>query len=128
METIIKFSVLALTGAITALVIKKRDAPMGFLVSVAAGVVILFGATGYLSQIISLIRELADVSGMSDGLLTPLFKVAAISVIARISCELCRDAEEEALALKLELAALVLSVIAAMPLFLTLLSIMKRFL
>jgi stage III sporulation protein AD len=128
MDTIIKLAVLALTGAVAALAVKQRDEPLGFLVSLSAGVVILLAAAGCLEQVVDLIRDLANISGMSDGLLSPLFKVAGISVVARISCELCRDADEEALALKLELAAVLLSVVAAMPLFSALLSLMKRFL
>lgn len=68
------------------------------MLSIAACVVVLGSAAAVLSPLLSDIREIFVDSGLSDSYLSLIFKAAAISLITHITCELCRDCGESAIA------------------------------
>ena len=55
-------------------------------------------------------------SGVPEGLLTPLYKVAGIALVVKVGGGLCADAGESALASVVETAGTVCALAAALPL------------
>lgn len=68
------------------------------MLSIAACVVVLGGAVAVLSPLLSDIREIFADSGLPDSYLSLIFKATAVSLITHITCELCRDCGELAIA------------------------------
>ena len=66
----------------------------------------------------ALLRTLADKTGLSGAVFTPLWKVLAIALTVRVGGAFCRDAAQGALASVLETAGAVCALTAAAPLLL----------
>lgn len=62
------------------------------------------------------LEAMIRLCGIDAELFVPLLKVVGISVCARITAELCRDAGEKAFGVQVELAGAVAALLCAMPL------------
>ena len=76
----------------------------------------LEAAADGLSQLAALMEELAGLAGLSGEVLSPLFKVVALSILTRLAVEICRGAGESGVAAFLETAGTVAALTAAVPL------------
>ena len=95
----------------------RRSNPEIALVLGAAGAAALFlAALPALSEITDFFEDILP-SGAAAEVFPPLMRVAGIAVLSRMGAELCRDAAEGAMAVKLELLGGVLAFAAAMPVF-----------
>ena len=125
MDTIFKVAAVGVAGTLMAVTLKRSTPEIGLALGlfVACGIVLLgmdvFGA------VLDFMRETARLSRLPDGLLSPLFKTVGISIVTKISAELCRDAKESAIASGIEICGAVAGLYAALPLFRELLSIVS---
>ncbi len=95
----------------------KKDAPsMAFLLSLAAGAVILIHVFTYIGDAASRFHSLLLQAGMDDALYSPVMKSVGVAAVMRIVGALCRDAGQSALAVKLELAGTLLALTFCIPL------------
>lgn len=115
MQTILQISGLAVTVAVIALVTKNTAPQISAVLSIVAGIFILFYITDGTRQAITQIMQIVEKYGLNQTAISVLIKILGISVISNISAEMCRDMNENALAAKIEVAASVISVIAVMP-------------
>ena len=69
-----------------------------------------------LSAALALLDELAQLSGLSEELLEPVVKTVALSILTRLTAEICRAAGEGGVAAFVETAGTVLALVAALPL------------
>ncbi len=95
----------------------KKDAPsIAFLLSLAAGAVILIHVFSYIGDAASRLESLLLQAGMEDDLYSPVMKTVGVAAMVRIVGALCRDAGQSALAVKLELAGTLLALSFCIPL------------
>ena len=78
----------------------------------------LRGGSAHRGRRTALLRTLADKTGLSGAVFTPLWKVLAIALTVRVGGAFCRDAAQGALASVLETAGAVCALTAAAPLLL----------
>ena len=103
--------------ALICTVLLKSINPSGaLLIVVAACVAMIWIILPSAQALITYCRKLAETSGLELAILTPLVKTLAICITAKITAEICRDAGERALAVKVELAGVVFGLICALPL------------
>ena len=69
-----------------------------------------------LTELLRFLERLAEQSGVSRTLLTPLYKTVGIALVVKMGDGLCRDAGESALAAALEFAGTVCALLTALPL------------
>ncbi len=103
--------------AVLALTIKKDSAPLSWCLALAGGLVVLWLGLDALIEGLGEARALLRASGLSSGIYLPVARVVAIGVLVRVTGALCKDAGQNALAAKLELAGTAAAVAACMPLF-----------
>lgn len=116
METVVKVAGLCLASAVTASLLRKDSPELGLLLAAAAA---LLGGALVLSAVFDLAAlgdELVDLTGLSPTLFTPLWKVTAIALIARIASALCTDAGQGALARVMDAAGAFCALGCAVPL------------
>ena len=82
----------------------------------AAGLWMLALAAQGLGAAVALMEELAQLAGLSEALLEPVFKTVALSILTRLTVEICRSAGEGGAAAFVETAGTVLALLAALPL------------
>ena len=111
---------LAVVTAILALSFRRRQPEWTIIISLCGGVLMLIIIAGEVSPLIAGIRQLTDKIPMAGELSGILFKAAGICWIAQMAADICRDAQETALAARVELAGKVLLLAMSLPLFLKL--------
>ena len=116
MEGAVKLAAVAVTAAVLSGVLRKNTPELALLLVLAAGLWMLALAAGPLSAAVALMEELAARAGLTDALLEPVFKTVALSVLTRLTAELCRAAGEGGLAAFAEAAGTALALAAALPL------------
>lgn len=118
---LMKIAALVVCAAVCALVLRRLRPEMGAALSIAAGLMVLLLAIPLVAQVMSGLSEMARSGGVSDGYMAQLLKVAGVSLLMDFAAQTCRDAGEESLALKAELAGRVMLLALALPFMQTLL-------
>ena len=111
-----KLAAVAVTAAVLSGVLRKNTPELALLLVLAAGLWMLALAAGALGAAVALMEELAARAGLADALLEPVLKVVALSILTRLTAELCRSAGEWGLAAFAEAAGTALALAAALPL------------
>ena len=105
----------ALLSAVLALLIKRHNPEGALLLGVICAVGILAASLGILDGFASLRKLMHQSLGGEEGLVAPLLKCLAISIVSRFSSESCRDASQNAAASAVEFAGAVASLGVVMP-------------
>ena len=121
METAGKLAGFAVCAALVALILRRLRPEAGWGVSLGAGAIVLLAALPALSALVRGIASLSAMSGLDDSM-QQLLKIAGLSLLLDFAAQTCRDAQEEALALKVEFAGRVLLLSSALPVLQALLS------
>ena len=116
MDTMARLAAGAVTAALLAAVQRKNTPELALLLILAAGVWLLAAVAGGLGAVVALIRELAGMAGVSEALLEPVVKTVALSILTKLTAEVCRSAGESGLAAFVETAGAVLALVVAIPL------------
>lgn len=118
---VMRMAGLSVASAIVVLILRRARPEMGITAALAAGALLLTLAVPMVAQVISGITGMAEMGGVKSSYLSQLLKVAGISLLMDFAAQTCRDAGEEGLALKTELAGRVMLLSLALPAMQTLL-------
>lgn len=116
MEAMVKLAAVGVTAVALSAVLKKNTPEFSLLLAVAAGLWMLALAADGLRAAVELMKELADQAGLSEALLEPVVKTVALSILTRLTAEVCRSAGEGGVAAFVETAGAALALLAALPL------------
>ena len=116
MDALVKGAAVGVTAAVVGLALKKTSPESALLLWTAAGVVILIGVFGTVSELTSFARELAGTSGLSGELVTPVLKCTGIAIVSKMSSDVCRDAGASSAAGAVELAGAAAGIAVSIPL------------
>ena len=124
MGLLMKAAAAALLSAFMGLVIKRYNPEGALLLGLICTVGILTASLGILDGFASLRKLLRQtIGGEGEGLMAPILKCLAISVVSRFSADTCRDASQNAAATAVEFAGSVCSLGVIMPLLLSMLQL-----
>jgi stage III sporulation protein AD len=126
MEILVKAAAIGISAAVLALVIKKHNADMAMMLSLAAGIAILVGAAAFISPVLDFINELAESAGIAASLLSPVMKALGIAIIGKIASDVCKDAGQSAVAGAIEFCTALASLICAIPLMRAVLQMLRE--
>jgi stage III sporulation protein AD len=126
MEFIFQVTSIALVGTVLAVVLKYKKPPMAMLLGIAVGVIIFLLVIGRIGAIIDVLRQLSERADISSIYLGTLLKIIGIAYIADFIAQICRDAEQGAIAVKVELAAKVMVLMLALPIVVAVLQALLR--
>lgn len=117
MDMVLKLAGLCLVASVFALVLKKNSPEMSLFVVLGTCIAVLLALTQTMEEISSFLQEVYAWGNLPQELFTPLLKTLGIALISRTGAELCRDAEQKAVAALLESAGAFAAILAAVPLF-----------
>ncbi|GIP20220.1 MULTISPECIES: stage III sporulation protein AD [Paenibacillus] len=112
---IIQIVGLGLLAAILILVLKEQKPVFAFLIAACTGITIFLLLIGKISSIISVLENLAEASGVETIYLKTILKIIGIAYIAEFGAQIVRDAGQDGIASKIELAGKVLIMVLALP-------------
>lgn len=116
MESMVKVAAVAVTAVVLAAVLRKNTPELALLLALAAGLWMLGAVAGGLGAAVALMEELTGLSGLSEELVEPVVKTVAISILTKVTAEICRSAGEGGVAAFAETAGAVLALAVAIPL------------
>ncbi len=98
------------------------------LFAAAVGVLVFIYLINYLGPLLNLMREITAKGNMNFTFLDTLLKVIGIAYIAEFGSQICKDANENLIAAKIELAGKVFILLLAVPIILLVLESILNFL
>lgn len=110
---------LGLIATFLALILKEQKPVFAFLLTLFVGVMIFLILIGYIDRIITMLKQLAVSSGLKMIYVETILKIIGIAYIAEFGAQIARDAGQEAIASKIELAGKVLILLMAIPIIKT---------
>ncbi|MOA22495.1 Stage III sporulation protein AC/AD protein family protein [compost metagenome] len=106
---------LGLVATVLILVIKEQKPIFAFLIAASTGILIFLYIVGKIGGIIEVLENLAESSGIQMIYLKTILKIIGIAYIAEFGSQIVRDAGQESIASKIELAGKVLIMVLAIP-------------
>ena len=116
MEAMVRLAAVGVTAVVLSAVLKKNTPELALLLALAAGLWMLAQAAVGLGAAAALMRELAGQAGVSEVLLEPVVKTVALSILTKLTSEICKSAGEGGVAAFVETAGAALALLAALPL------------
>lgn len=113
---------LALTATmIIVLVRQSRGSEAAVLISLVVGATIFLLLLDRIGTVIQVLADLSQRAGINQFYLNTILKIIGIAYVAEFGSQVCRDAGENAIAGKVELAAKVLIMVLAIPIIVAIL-------
>lgn len=125
MDTVGKLIAAALLCSVICLLLKKQAAGADAL-PVRAGMRARFLTSfPFFSPILAFFHRLQELTSLSGAVFAPLFKTAAIGLLAQMAATICRDSGQQALAQAVEICCGFISFYLALPLLEMVLTLLK---
>ena len=115
MEIMVRIAAVAVTAAALGAVLRKHTPEFSLLLALAAGIWMLSLTVDTLGTALELLKELTALTGVEEELLRPVVKTVAISLITRLTAEICRGTGESGIAAFVETAGTVLALGVSLP-------------
>lgn len=120
---------LAIVASILAVFLSEGRLPViGLLVTITAGILIFLQILPQLSQVLQLFNGLASKVNINTYYFGTILKIIGIAYIAEFGAQICRDAGQGAIALKVEFAAKIGIILLAMPIMAAIIQAVLRLL
>ena len=113
MDLMVKVAAGAITAAVLGVVLRKNTPELALLLALAAGLWMVALVADGLGAVVALMEELTSLAGLSEELLEPVVKTVALSILTRLTAEVCKSAGEGGVAAFVETAG---TVLVALPL------------
>ena len=116
MDLMVKVAAGAITAAVLGVGLRKNTPELALLLALAAGLWMVALVADGLGAVVALMEELTSLAGLSEELLEPVVKTVALSILTRLTAEVCKSAGEGGVAAFVETAGTVLALVVALPL------------
>ena len=114
---------IGIIAAVLALVVKQHRPELAIQISIVAAILIFLSVAPYFMGIVQMFEDLTDQLSVDVRFFDIVLKIIGVAYIAQLGAELCRDAGENAIAAKIELAAKIILLVMAMPIVYSLISL-----
>lgn len=119
MTILLKIAAVAVAGTVLGLVIKKNSPEMALMLTISLALAALYLAYDTIRAVADFVRSLAELTRIEPEVLTVVFKTVGISVVTKLSADVCRDAGQASVAAGVELTGAVTALYISLPLFKT---------
>ncbi|MCM1566097.1 MAG: stage III sporulation protein AD [Dehalobacter sp.] len=119
---------LAIIVTVLGAVLKQIKPEIAIQLSILAGVTIFLLIMDKIRLVVDLLQKLAEQADISSYYLFIVLKIVGVAYLAELGGQICRDAGENALATKVEIAAKVFVVILAIPIIAAIMESMMKLL
>ena len=116
MDGMVQVAAVGVTAALLAGVLRRGAPEFSLVLVLCAGAWMLLTAADSLGAAVALMEELSALAGLDEALLEPVVKTVALSILTRLTAEICRSAGESGLASFVEVGGTVAALVVALPL------------
>ncbi len=128
MNIFLQASAAVLLGAILIIIVGKRNAEIGIVLTIAVCCFVILGAVSYWRRIWDFLTLLRDYRVWDNELLSTLWKVVGIGLISEICALICTDAGSAALGKSLQFVADAVILYLSIPIFEELMRLLQNIL
>ena len=128
MEEVIKIIGIGLIALILIIIIKQYRPEFALYISLVAGALILYFALDEIKNIIELLKQICEKSGINSKFLSILIKMTGIAFLSEFAISICKDAGEGAIASKVELGSKAIIISMSVPIIYNLLEVILKIL
>lgn len=121
MTEILKIAGIAVISVLLVIIVREYKKEMAFQISIAAICILMLLIIGTLTDVLDSIKNILGQYGFDSGLFGTILKIIGIAYMAQLAAQICIDAGESALAVKVELAGRILLIATALPLCISIL-------
>jgi len=115
MGAMARVAAVAVTAAVLGAVLRKNVPEFSLLLALGAGLWMLSLTANALAAALALLKELTELTGVEEELLRPVVKTVAVSLVTRLTAEVCRGTGESGIAAFVETAGTVLALGLSLP-------------
>lgn len=115
---------IGLIAAVIISLLKKERPEITMQISIATGVVIFLFMMAKLTVVIQALQQIATKVNIDVIYLNTVLKIIGIAYLASFGVELCRDAEQSAIAQKIEFAGRILIIALSIPILMAVMDMM----
>ena len=119
---------IALVVSVISVVLKQFRPEIALQLTILTGTIIFTLIIDKIKIIVNLLQNLADQANISSYYLIIVLKIVGVAYLAEFGADICRDAGENALATKIEIAAKVGVLVLAIPIIVAILESVMRLL
>lgn len=112
---ILQIVALGFMVTILSLVLKEQKPLFAFLLTIFAGLVVFLMLLDQIRFVVRTLERLAEQTGVNTAYLKTILKIIGVAYIAEFGAQTVRDAGQEAMAAKIELAGKMLIIMMAVP-------------
>lgn len=112
---ILQIAGLGLAATFLALVLKEKNPVFALLLSVIVGTFIFIMLIDQIRLVLDMLRKMAVTAHLNGAYVATVLKIIGIAYIAEFSTQIAKDAGQNALAGKIELAGKILILVMAIP-------------
>lgn len=123
---IIQIVGIGIIATVLAIVLKQDKPEMAMYVSIVAGLIIFIFVISKVSYVVQFLGDLAHRMDIELIYFSTILKVIGIAYIAEFGAQISRDAGEEAIASKIELAGKVLIMVLSIPIMTALIDLIVK--
>lgn len=128
MDEVIKIVGIGIIALILIIIIKQYRPEFALYISLIAGALILYFVLDKVTNIINLLKQICEKSGVNSNFLGILIKMTGIAFLAEFGISICKDAGENAIASKVELGSKVVIISMSIPIIYNLLEVILKIL
>ena len=128
MELMVRVAAAAVTAAVLSAVLRRNTPELALLLVLSAGLWMLALTANALGTALAVLRELTAIAGVKDELLAAVVKTVALSLITRLTAEICRGAGESGIAAFVETAGTVFALGVSLPMVRAVVTLMEELL
>ena len=128
MEDIIKIVGIGLITLILIIIIKQYRPEFAIYISILAGIGIILLSLDKISNIINLLQQICNKSGVNSKFLEILLKMTGIAILSEFAIRICKDSGEEAISSKVELGSKAIIISMSIPIIYNLLEVILKIL
>lgn len=118
---IISIAALALIAVILLTILRQERPELALALSILVGVLIFFSVIPKIGMVVSTMGSIANRAEVGTLHLSTLLRIVGVAYITEFAAQTCRDANEGAVASKVELAGKVIIMVLAIPVVLVIL-------
>lgn len=117
---IFQIVIIGIVATVLIVLIKKYNPEFQILISLVTGVIILFFIYSYLEPILGSFQQLWSRTNIDSKYFQIILKVIVIAYITEFGSQICKDAGEKSIGMKIELAGKVIIIYLSVPIVLSL--------
>lgn len=119
---------LGIVATVLIIILKNIRQEFAIYISIITGVIIFSIILKYLVHVIDVLRDLSIKANIEMAFFPIILKIIGTAYIVEFSSEICRDAGENSISMKIELAGKVIIMVLAIPILLALVDLITKIL